>query len=46
MIHLNHNIYFTLNEYNALNNNIKSLYPFYCPNEYPYFCGKNSNSFG
>ena len=46
MIHLNHNIYFTLNEYNALNNNMKSLCPFYCPNEYPYFCGKDSNSFG
>ena len=46
MIHLNHNVYFTLNEYNALNNNMKSLYPFYCPNEYPYFCGKDSNSFG
>jgi tyrosyl-DNA phosphodiesterase 2 len=46
MIHLNHNVYFTLNEYNLLNNNMKSLYPFYCPNEYPYFCGKNSNSFG
>jgi len=46
MIHLNHNVYFTLNEYNALNNNMRSLYPFYCPNEYPYFCGKNSNSFG
>jgi len=46
MIHLNRNVYFTLNEYNLLNNDIKSLYPFYCPNEYPYFCGKNSNSFG
>lgn len=46
MIHYNHNVYFTLNEYNLLNNNMKSLYPFYCPNEYPYFCGKNSNSFG
>jgi exonuclease III len=46
MINLNHNVYFTLNEYNLLNNNMKSLYPFYCPNEYPYFCGKDSNSFG
>jgi tyrosyl-DNA phosphodiesterase 2 len=46
MIHLNRNVYFTLNEYNLLNNNIKSLYPFYCPNEYPYFCGKDSQSFG
>jgi exonuclease III len=46
MLHLNHNVYFTLNEYNALNNNTRSLYPFYCPNEYPYFCGKDSNSFG
>jgi hypothetical protein len=46
MLHLNNNIYFTINEYNKLDNNIKSLYPFYCPKEYPYFCGKNSNSFG
>jgi exonuclease III len=46
MLHLNHNVYFTLNEYNALNNNMKSLFPFYCPKEYPYFCGKDSNSFG
>jgi exonuclease III len=46
MLHFNHNIYFTNNEYNKLDNNMKSLYPFYCPNEYPYFCGKNSNSFG
>jgi tyrosyl-DNA phosphodiesterase 2 len=46
MLHLNRNVYFTLNEYNVLNNNMKSLYPFYCPNEYPYFCGKESNSFG
>lgn len=46
MLHLNHNIYFTFNEYNALNDNTRSLYPFYCPKEYPYFCGKDSNSFG
>ena len=46
MLHLNNNIYFTINEYNKLDNNIKSLYPFYCPNEYPYFCGPKSNSFG
>jgi exonuclease III len=46
MLHLNNNIYYTKSEYNKLNNNIKSLYPFYCPDEYPYFCGKNSNSFG
>lgn len=46
MLHLNNNTYFTINEYNKLDSNIKSLYPFYCPDEYPYFCGPNSNSFG
>ena len=46
MITLQQNCKFTKTEFEKLSVDQRQKYPFYCPDEFPYFCGRNSSSFG